>query len=177
MGAGPGGSEASTHCVSERTDPIKIAMQQRENAYASRHRVFISDHLQQSRKILSPRPASEQEVHEEVRPRGTVGAGDPAAARAFGSAMVTVLGDCALVGDCVQTYGHPSADYTNHAACTVTNLPAVAAHFVAFDVEPGARRRGRYTRHSISFIMRRGLIRDRSIVGIRWQQLILAFLV
>lgn len=51
---------------------------------------------------------------------------------------ISSTGPCVVVGDCVQSSGYPTSNYNNHEACTITNVPAVAAQVVAFDVEPGA---------------------------------------
>eukprot|EP00966_Prymnesium_polylepis_P187142 4337957-Prymnesium_polylepis.1 len=49
--------------------------------------------------------------------------------------MVAVTGPCVLSGGCIQSSGYPSSNYGTSESCTVTQLPAVPLHVVAFDVE------------------------------------------
>jgi hypothetical protein len=53
---------------------------------------------------------------------------------------IVVSGPCVLVGSCIRSSGYPAAGPLNYGygsseSCIVTNLPAVAAQVVAFDVE------------------------------------------
>ena len=50
--------------------------------------------------------------------------------------FAAVSGECVLDGNCIHSQGFPTADYGTSQSCTVSNLPAVAAQVVAFDVEP-----------------------------------------
>jgi len=49
--------------------------------------------------------------------------------------MISVMGPCTLSGDCIRSPGYPNDNYGADESCTATNLPAVPAIVVAFDVD------------------------------------------